>query len=58
MNMKKTLTLTVRLSADYKEKIEYLKLLPGGATAAVERMLDGVTVDRTLMNRLKSAAKR
>ena len=49
----KTSNINIRLRDDLREKAEYLKLLPGGITAWVERQLETVEVDRELMEKLK-----
>lgn len=49
----KSSNVNIRISDDLKEKVDYLKLLPGGITRFVEEAIRGVTIDRTLLAKLK-----
>ena len=49
----KSSNINIRVRDDLREKIEYLKLLPGGLTGYIERKLDEVVIDQELVARLK-----
>lgn len=49
----KSSNINIRLRDDLKEKVEFLKLLPGGITKWVEDQLEKVEIDRELMERIK-----
>jgi hypothetical protein len=49
----KSSNINIRVRDDLREKIEYLKLLPGGLTGYIERKLDEVVIDKELVARLK-----
>ena len=51
MVQKKTIGLTLRLDAKYKDVIDYLKMSRGALTRVVECALDSVTVDQELLRR-------
>lgn len=49
----KSSNINIRLRDDLKEKVEFLKLLPGGITKWVEDQLEKVEIDRELMERIR-----
>ncbi len=51
MVQKKTIGLTLRLDAKYKDVVDYLKMSRGALTRVVEGALDSVTVDQELLRR-------
>lgn len=53
----KTFNLNVRISDELRPKIEYLKLLPGGITAFIERSLRELEVDEELLAKLQEIKK-
>ena len=49
----KTISLSVRISEELRERLEYVKLLPGGFSGFVEKSLKSVEIDRELYKKLK-----
>lgn len=58
MAMKKDGSLRIRLDTEkYGDVVEYLKLLPGGVTAFIEKCLDGVQVNKELLEVVRRLRK-
>jgi hypothetical protein len=49
----KSFNINIRVSDDLREKVQYVKLLPGGITGFVEKKLREVEIDRELLKKLK-----
>ena len=49
----KTISLSVRISEELRERLDYVKMLPGGFSSFVEKSLKSVEIDRELYKKLK-----
>ena len=54
--LKKKSNINIRVSEDLKDKIEYIKMLPGGLTGFIEGKIREVVIDQSLVDRLNELA--
>lgn len=54
--VKKTSNINIRVTEDLKDKIEYIKMLPGGLTGFIESKIREVVIDQSLVDRLNELA--
>lgn len=54
--LKKKSNINIRVSDDLKDKIEYIKMLPGGLTGFIEGKIREVVIDQSLVDRLNELA--
>ncbi len=54
--MKKSSNINIRVSDDLKDKIEYIKMLPGGLTGFIESKIREVVIDQSLLDKLNELA--
>lgn len=54
--VKKTSSINIRVTEDLKDKIEYIKMLPGGLTGFIESKIREVVIDQSLVDRLNELA--
>lgn len=54
--LKKKSNINIRVSEDLRDKIEYIKLLPGGLTGFIEGKIREVVIDQKLVDRLNALA--
>lgn len=54
--LKKKSNINIRVSEDLKDKIEYIKMLPGGLTGFIEGKIREVVIDHSLVDRLNELA--
>lgn len=54
--VKKTSNINIRVTEDLKDKIEYIKMLPGGLTGFIEGKIREVVIDQSLVDRLNELA--
>lgn len=54
--MKKSSNINIRISDDLREKVEYIKMLPGGITGFIEDKIREVQIDESLLEKLRSLA--
>lgn len=54
--LKKKSNINIRVSEDLKDKIEYIKMLPGGLTGFIEGKIREVVIDQSLVDRLSELA--
>ena len=56
VELKKKSNINIRVSEDLREKIEYIKMLPGGLTGFIEGKIRDVEIDQKLVDRLNALA--
>ena len=56
VKLKKKSNINIRVRDDLREKIEYLKMLPGGLTGFIEGKIREVVIDQSLVDRLNALA--
>jgi hypothetical protein len=49
----KTISLTLRIDAKYKDTIDYLKMKRGALTRVVEKALDKINIDDDVLRRMR-----
>ena len=54
--LKKKSNINIRVSEDLRDKIEYIKMLPGGLTGFIEGKIRDVEIDQKLVDRLNALA--
>lgn len=54
--MAKKSNINIRVSEDLRDKIEYIKMLPGGLTGFIEGKIREVVIDQSLVDRLNELA--
>lgn len=54
--LKKKSNINIRVSEDLKDKIEYIKMLPGGLTGFIESKIREVVIDQSLLDKLNELA--
>lgn len=54
--LKKKSNINIRVSEELRDKIEYIKMLPGGLTGFIEGKIREVEIDQSLVDRLNELA--
>lgn len=54
--LKKKSNINIRVTEDLRDKIEYIKMLPGGLTGFIEGKIREVEIDQNLVDRLNALA--
>ena len=54
--LRKKSNINIRVSEELRDKIEYIKMLPGGLTGFIEGKIREVEIDQSLVDRLNELA--